>query len=86
MMGALGRLPRWLQRTIDADERYICAACDDRFAGRSDGIAHVLDCHPEFAGIFSQEISGNQLMPVAEPSRPRSVGATRPLVAAAGWS
>ena len=42
---------RWLQRVLDADTRYICAACDDRFRCRTEGVEHVLRCHPEFSCV-----------------------------------
>lgn len=82
----LGRLSSWLQRTMAADERYICGACDDRFAGRGEGVAHVVRCHPEFAaglvGIASPLPGWTQ---VAEPCPARTVVATtRPLMPAAG--
>ncbi len=48
-MNALRRLWR---RYLNADNRYICGCCDDRFATREDGIAHVRRCHPEYAAAL----------------------------------
>lgn len=53
MSRSLVRLSCWLQRVMDADERYICAACDDRFAGRTEGIAHVVAHHPEYSAALT---------------------------------
>lgn len=49
------KLERWMDRLITPDDRYICGACDDRFASRSMGVSHVLHCHPEFQGIVVYE-------------------------------
>ncbi len=47
----VARFDRWLDRVVATDDRYICAACDDRFHNRSEGIEHVLRCHPEYQGV-----------------------------------
>jgi hypothetical protein len=80
MSRATGRFSRWMDRIIDADERYICAACDDRFPGRHEGISHVLACHPEFAGMLTTEAVDQA--PVIEPVAARPLGATRPFAPA----
>ncbi|PFG16641.1 hypothetical protein ATK74_1192 [Propionicimonas paludicola] len=36
----------WVDRFIDADERVVCAICDDRFASEEDGRSHVCLIHP----------------------------------------
>jgi|GEM_PF-3154767 len=36
----------WLDRVVDADERVVCAICDERFAGFDQGRAHVRMAHP----------------------------------------
>jgi hypothetical protein len=82
---ALGRLSRWLQQIIDSDERYICAACNDRFLGRGEGVAHVVRCHPDYAGVLANEAIDPGQRPFAEPCPTRTiVPATRPLMPAAG--
>lgn len=87
MSRARGRLSLWLERVIDADERYICAACDDRFANRGDGITHVVHCHPEYASVLAGTTIGHGRTSSPDVCPPRTVGTpTRPLVPAAGWS
>ena len=39
----------WLDRMVDADERVVCALCDQRFSGFDDGNVHVRRVHPEHA-------------------------------------
>ncbi|HEY3340235.1 MAG TPA: hypothetical protein VGK18_17180 [Propionicimonas sp.] len=51
----LASIERWMDRLIVTDDRYICGGCDDRFANRSMGVAHVLRCHPEFQGVVVYE-------------------------------
>lgn len=82
---ALGRFSVWLEKTIDADERYICASCEDRFPGRSAAIEHVIHCHPEFAGVYANESAGREQSPETCP-RGLMPGTALPLVPAAGWS
>lgn len=60
----VARFDRWLDRTLGSDDRYICAACDARFHVRSQGMEHVLHCHPEYAGVVVYE-GVEQLRPVA---------------------
>jgi hypothetical protein len=87
MSRAVGRLSRWLERVMDADERFICAACDDRFADRSDGITHVMHCHPEFATAFTSEVVAHGRTTIPDACPPRAVGSTsRPLMPVASWS
>lgn len=87
MSRAQGRLALWLQRVIDADGRYICAACDDRFADRTDGITHVMHCHPEYASMLAGATVAHGRTHAPDVTPPRVVGnPTRPLVPAAGWS
>jgi len=73
------RFSRWMDQILDADERYICAVCDDRFPGRYEGTSHVVACHPEFAGMLTTV--DHDRTPVCEPVPARPSGATRPLVA-----
>ncbi|HEX5336262.1 MAG TPA: hypothetical protein VFW55_10290 [Propionicimonas sp.] len=68
-------LARWMNRIIDADERHICGCCDDRFPGRAEGVAHVIACHPEFAGAVDRDWT-----PVSEPVPVRPLGTTRPFM------
>ena len=49
---ALKAASTWLDRVIEADERIVCAACDDRFWTQEDGVAHVLRHHPEYRGVM----------------------------------
>lgn len=84
MSHATGRLTRWMDRILDADERYICAACDDRFPGRSEGISHVMACHPEFAGMLANEPVDQHWTPDSEPVPARPLGTTRPLMPVLG--
>ena len=84
---AFARLSRWLQRSINTDERYICAACDDRFPGRDEGVAHVVHSHPEFAGALADEVINSGWRQVVQPCPTPTVPApTGPLMPAAGWS
>lgn len=83
MSRAAGRLSRWLDRVIDADERYICGACDIRFPGRTEGISHVEACHPEFATVATA-VADHDWTPAGEPALARSLGATSPLMPALG--
>ncbi|MCC6495347.1 MAG: hypothetical protein IT193_03710 [Propionibacteriaceae bacterium] len=86
MSRAQGRFGRWLQRVLDADTRYICAACDDRFRCRIEGIEHVLRCHPEFGCV---SLEATDVRPaVVEPvlTRAPATTATRPLVPTPLWS
>lgn len=63
------RFDRWLDRVLPEDERFICAACDDRFHARAEGIDHVLRCHPEYQGVVVYEGAGEP-QPSARPARP----------------
>jgi len=54
-------LERWMDRVIIPDDRYVCGGCDDRFASRSMGVAHVLRCHPEFQGVVVYEDAATHL-------------------------
>ncbi len=65
----VARFDRWLDRVVLADDRYICAACDDRFHSRIQGVEHMLHCHPEYTGVVVYEASA--------PARPAPVS-TRP--------
>jgi len=38
----------WLDRVVDADERVVCALCDERFAGFEEGNVHVRIAHPQY--------------------------------------
>lgn len=76
-----GRFSRWMDQVLDADERYICAVCDDRFPGRYEGTSHVVACHPEFAAMLTTETVDHARTAVCEPVTARPSGATRPLVA-----
>jgi hypothetical protein len=51
----LVKIERWMDRLIIPDDRYVCGACDDRFVSRSQGVAHVLRCHPEIQGVVVYE-------------------------------
>jgi hypothetical protein len=53
MSHGTGRFSRWVNRVLDADERYICATCDDRFPGRTEGVVHVAACHPEVSTVLA---------------------------------
>lgn len=75
------RFSRWMSQVLDADERYICGVCDDRFPGRYEGTSHVVACHPEFAGMLTTENVDQDWTPASEPMTARPLGATRPLVA-----
>lgn len=79
MSRAAGRISRWMNRILDADERYICAACDERFPGRFEGVSHVTACHPEFAGMLTTDSIGRHWTPASEPVPVRPLGTTRPL-------
>lgn len=68
----VSRFDHWLDRLIADDDRYICAACDDRFHSRSEGIEHVLRCHPEYQGVVVYE-GAEQPQPASEPVRPSRV-------------
>lgn len=68
----VSRFDHWLDRLIADDDRYICAACDDRFHTRSEGIEHVLRCHPEYQGVVVYE-GAEQPQPAPEPVRPSRV-------------
>ena len=59
------RFDRWLDRVVMTDDRYICAACDDRFRSRAAGIDHVLHCHPEYQGVVVYE-GQQQVQPVPQ--------------------
>ena len=39
----------WLDRVVDADERVVCALCDQRFSGFDEGNVHLIMAHPEYA-------------------------------------
>jgi hypothetical protein len=65
----VSRFDHWLDRMLQSDDRYICAACDDRFTSRSQGIAHVLHCHPEYQGVVVYE-GAEQLQPTVPVTRP----------------
>ncbi|MGV8907499.1 MAG: hypothetical protein ACOH1Y_00810 [Propionicimonas sp.] len=83
----LRRLSRWLLQTMEADGRYICAACDDRFRGRGEGVAHVVHCHPESAGILADEAVATGRTQAAEPCPTRKDAASnRPFLPATSWS
>ena len=51
----VARFDRWVDRVVASDDRYICAACDDRFHDRAEGVDHVLRCHPEYQGVVVYE-------------------------------
>jgi hypothetical protein len=72
----VSRLDQWLDRVTMTDDRYICAACDDRFASRSLGIDHVLHCHPEYQGVVVYD--GQQAQPATITS-PVRTGRSAPL-------
>ncbi len=38
----------WLDRVVDADERVVCALCDERFAGFEEGTVHIRMVHPQY--------------------------------------
>jgi hypothetical protein len=71
----VSRFDRWLDRKLASDDRYICAACDDRFTSRSQGIAHVLHSHPEYQGVVVYE-GVAPLQPTTQVARP---AASRPV-------
>ncbi len=79
-MSITAGLSRWMNRIIDADERYICGCCDDRFPGRAEGVAHVVACHPEFAGAFANEPFDHDWKPVSEPVPARPLSTPRPFM------
>lgn len=70
----LARLDHWLDRVVAGDDRFICAACDDRFHSRSEGVAHVLRCHPEYQGVVVFE---GATIPADVPVSTRSLSAGR---------
>ncbi len=76
----MSALRRWVNRIIDADERYICGCCDDRFPGRAEGVAHVVAFHPEFAGAFANEPVDHAWTPASEPVPMRPLGTPRPFM------
>jgi hypothetical protein len=80
MSRSAGRFSRWVNRVLDADERYICGSCDDRFPGRTEGVAHVVACHPQFAGVFATEAADNEWTPASEPLPACPLGTTRPFM------
>jgi hypothetical protein len=80
MSSSAGRLSRWMNRVLDADDRYICGCCDDRFPGRPEGVAHVIACHPEFAGFFAKEPVDHDWRPLSEPVAVRPLGTSRPFM------
>lgn len=47
----LARLSARIERILNADSRYVCAACDERFPNATAGIEHVARCHPEYRGV-----------------------------------
>lgn len=47
----LARLSSRIERILNADSRYVCAACDERFPSASAGVEHVVRCHPEYRGV-----------------------------------
>jgi len=68
----LGRVSGWLDRMVESDPRFICAACDDRFPSRALGAEHVWRCHPEYVGVLIAELAREQevvAVPVREPGR-----------------
>lgn len=72
----VARFDRWLDRVVANDDRFVCAACDDRFHSRSEGIEHVLRCHPEYQGVVVYEGAPSP-EPVTVPAptrRPLPVG------------
>ena len=79
--GMAARFERWIDRLLATDQRYVCGACDDRFASRGQGAEHVLRCHPEYAGVLVYD--GNpQLDTVHRPARLPSAAGLRPAVVA----
>ncbi|MGC3993453.1 MAG: hypothetical protein QM779_04890 [Propionicimonas sp.] len=66
----VSRFDRWLDRLVATDDRYICAACDDRFHSRVDGIDHVRRCHPEYQGVlvFDDAVAAPHTQPARTPS------------------
>ncbi len=67
----LGRASAWLDRVVEADPRYICAACDDRFPNHALGAEHVWRCHPEYEGVVIAELAAQKtpLVPRTQPAR-----------------
>lgn len=59
IFGLWGALLNHLERIIESDERCICAACNDKFANRFEGIQHVLRCHPEYQGVMLDNVGPN---------------------------
>ena len=51
----VARFDRWLDRLVATDDRFVCAACDNRFHSHFEGTEHVLHCHPEYQGVVIQE-------------------------------
>ncbi len=47
----MNRLFAWFDRLIEADQRYACGVCDDRFNDLALAADHVLHCHPEFRAV-----------------------------------
>ena len=45
------RLIGWIDRVVDADERVVCAICDERFANLEHGKRHVCVAHPLYAPL-----------------------------------
>jgi hypothetical protein len=74
----VSRFDHWLDRMVAGDDRYICAACDDRFHSRSEGIEHVLRCHPEYQGVVVYE-GAEQPGPVPTPTPVRPSRAPLPV-------
>lgn len=67
----VARFDRWLDRVVLTDDRYICAACDDRFRSRIQGVEHMLHCHPEYTGVVVYEAAVPAARPAAAtPARP----------------
>lgn len=38
----------WLDRVVEADDRVVCAICDQRFHGFDEGGVHVRRAHPQY--------------------------------------
>lgn len=70
----LQRTIRWIDRFVDADERVVCAVCDDRFADVADGLAHLRLAHPHMLA----EVTTMAAHPRAQASRPVAAYATSP--------
>jgi hypothetical protein len=43
-------------------------------------VAHVVACHPEFAGVFASEPVDHDWKPVSGPVPVRPLGTTRPFM------